>query len=88
MIRSAVDPDRFRKETAVSRKKPPTPHQRRQRELAWMLYIIEGALANVHKASSVNCTTFTDQDKRVVNAATDRLALAGEKIRRRLQQIS
>jgi hypothetical protein len=37
--------------------KPLTPAQRRQRELAWLLFITEGYVANVAHALAVNAYT-------------------------------
>lgn len=39
------------------KKTPATPAQRRQRELAWRLYITEGYAANVSHALAVNAYT-------------------------------
>ena len=49
---------------------------RRQRELAWMLYIVEGAIANMDKAIAVNCVTFDDKDHLAVCRAQDKLVAA------------
>lgn len=69
-------------------RKAPTPQQRRQRELAWMVYIAEGCIANIHKAIAVNCVTFDDADKRAVNKAAEQLIMASETLRKRMQQIT
>jgi hypothetical protein len=49
--------------------------QRRQRELAWMLYITEGYIANMQAALAINCVTFNEVDKkeaaRIIQAANN-----------------
>lgn len=65
----------------------PSPAQRRQRELAWNVYIVEGAIANLSRNLAVNCTTYDDADKRVVDGAVERLITAAEALRKRIQQI-
>lgn len=47
---------RLRK-NARNRKRTVSPDQQRQRELAWMLYITEGYIANVEHAVTVNSYT-------------------------------
>ena len=42
----------------------PSWDQRRQRELAWMLYVTEGYIANMNHALTVNCVTFNESDKK------------------------
>lgn len=37
---------------------------------------------------AVNCVTFDDTDKRVVNKAIESVIMASEKLRRRMEQIS
>ena len=64
-----------------------TPAQRRQRELAWNVYIAEGAIANMSRNLAVNCTTYDDDDKRIVNKAVEHLIMAAEALRKRMQQI-
>jgi hypothetical protein len=64
-----------------------SPQQRRQRELAWNVYIVEGAIANLSRNFAVNCTTYDDADKKVVDKAVEHLITASEALRKRMQQI-
>ena len=70
------------------RKNLPSPNQRRQRELAWAIFVSEGAVANMHKLLAVNCVTFDEGDKRVVNKAIEHMIIASEALRKRMAQIS
>lgn len=70
-----------------NRKRPPTPGQRRQRELAWAVFITEGAIANMHHLLAVNCVTFDEKDKLIVNRAVEKMIQASEALRKRMAQI-
>lgn len=71
----------------MSRKRP-TPAQRRQRELAWLRYISEGALANLEHAARVNCVAFDSGDQDTVRRAALALQDAARHLRVRLKDIS
>lgn len=56
--------------TKTRTKKPAASiYQMRQRELAWILYVTEGYIANLEKALAVNCVTFENQDHDAVAEA-------------------
>ena len=65
-------------------KKPCSMLQQRQRELAWALYITEGAAANLAHALAVNCVTFEPADAAALQKAIDAHDRAAQHIRRRL----
>lgn len=46
-----------------------SPQQQRQRELAWMLYITEGYIANVEHALAVNAYTLDNRALRTMRFA-------------------
>lgn len=71
----------------VERQDHEEAQQRRQRELAWNVYIVEGAIANLSRNFAVNCTTYDDADKKVVDKAVENLIAASEALRKRMQQI-
>lgn len=63
-------------------------YQMRQRELAWILYVTEGYIANLEKALAVNCVTFEDQDRDAVEAAISSAREHAENLRVALNNIT
>lgn len=61
--------------------------QVRQRELAWMLYIVKGLEANVAAARVRNFTTYTDEDDFVIETLREALDTAMESLRTLLNEI-
>lgn len=61
--------------------------QRRHRELSWLLYITEGYVANAAHALAVNCVTFDDRDKAVIERVMRDAEETSNKIRQRLSTI-
>lgn len=61
--------------------------QMRQRELAWLLYITEGYLANASHALAVNCVTFNQTDAALVERAIDRAQETADELRDLLKRI-
>ena len=70
----------------MPRKKTSFP-QRRQRELAWLLYITEGYIANAEHALAVNCVTFDGDDGAVVQRLIDSAAASAAQLRQHLNNI-
>lgn len=68
-------------------KPEPTQAQIRQRELAWMLYIVKGLEANVAAARVRNFTTYTEEDDFVVENLREALDTAMESLRTLLNEI-
>lgn len=62
--------------------------QRRQRELAWMLYITEGYIANMRHCLAINCVTFNDADKREAEVAIESATKQAARLRRHLSSIA
>ena len=48
--------------TKKTKKLAASIYQMRQRELAWILYVTEGYIANLEHALAVNCVTFENSD--------------------------
>lgn len=61
--------------------------QLRQRELAWILYISEGFIANAEHALRVNCVTFDNQDHDAVAELISAVKETTELVRQRLSTI-
>jgi hypothetical protein len=59
----------------------------RQRELAWMLYITEGHIANMQHALDINCVTFDARDKVKLGKIMGSLGQFSEEIRDLMQRI-
>jgi hypothetical protein len=51
----------------MSRRRPPSPQQRRQRELAWLLRILEGSRANILHALHHNARTLRNSEFKPLN---------------------
>ncbi len=62
--------------------------QARQRELAWMLYITEGYLANIAHALAVNCVTFKPIDEALVSSIIAQVDRQAYKLRELLDSIT
>jgi hypothetical protein len=60
----------------------------RQRELAWMLYITEGYLANLAHALAVNGVTFGPSDATAIQGIVEQVEKHSEKLRNLLQHIA
>lgn len=68
-------------------RKNKTPLQQRQRELAWALYITEGATANLYHALAVNCVTFEPGDTLALQRAIEAQERAAQHLRKRLNNL-
>jgi hypothetical protein len=62
--------------------------QLRQRELAWMLYITEGYIANLSHALAINCVTFTTRDTIAVQNIIAQVEMHATRLRDLMQAIS
>lgn len=61
-----------------------TPAQRRQRELAWLLFITEGYAANVAHALTVNAYTMDRADLALMQQAEAHARATGTRLRKAL----
>lgn len=64
-----------------TKKKPGSIYQMRQRELAWILYVTEGYIANLEHALAVNCVTFENSDHDAVATAISNARESADEIR-------
>lgn len=65
----------------------PTPLQTRQRQLAWVVRITEGAEANLCSALAVNGTKLTAEEFREVNRLRQELLILSRQLRHNLKGI-
>ncbi len=65
----------------------PTPLQARQRQLAWVVRITEGAEANLCSALAVNGTKLTAEEFREVNRLRQELLILSRQLRHNLKGI-
>lgn len=63
----------------------PTPLQTRQRQLAWVVRITEGAEANLCSALAVNGTKLTAEEFREVNRLRQELLILSRQLRHNLK---
>ncbi len=75
-----------RKHLRLVRTSQTTPAQRRQRELAWALFITEGAAGNLAHALAVNAYTMREDDLRVLQRLLDQQQRAAETLRRQMER--
>lgn len=59
----------------------------RQRELAWILYITEGYIANLEHALAVNCVTFEPSDANLVEQMIATTRDVADQVRSELKTI-
>lgn len=64
-----------------------SPYQRRQRELAWVLYITEGYISNLEHALAVNCVTFENNEHDAVGELISAAREHADNVRSAMQQI-
>lgn len=69
-------------------RKKPSWDQRRQRELAWMLYITEGYIANMEHAMRINCVTFNDADTKEAMFGIAKAEATSHRLRTHLNRIA
>lgn len=69
-------------------KKAKSYEQLRQRELAWMLYITEGYIANMAHALAVNCVTFKQSDEIAVSNIVAQVERHAERLRALMLDLS
>lgn len=62
--------------------------QQRQRELAWLLYITEGYIANVEHAVTINCVTFNAKDMVAMDTLIRSLSKEADRIRKLMNVIT
>ena len=65
----------------------PTPLQTRQRQLAWVVRITEGAEANLCHALAVNSTKLAAEEFREVNRLRQELLILSRQLRHNLKGI-
>lgn len=65
----------------------PTPLQTRQRQLAWVVRITEGAEANLCSALAVNGTKLTAEEFREVNRLRQELLILSRQLRHNMKGI-
>ena len=69
---------------ATDKRKPPTMAQRRQRELAWALYITEGYIANMTHHINIKCLTLTNADYSALLGVRRKAEAAAADLRKRM----
>lgn len=68
-------------------KKPATPAQRQQRELAWLMYITAGYLGNLQHAQAVNAYTLPTQQLDLLQDMVDDVEKMLERLQVEMQMI-
>ena len=69
------------------RHRPTTPQQQEQRELAWLLYVTEGYIANVEHALAVNAYTLKHSALGLMRGARRRAQVTAKQLRHNLKEI-
>lgn len=65
-----------------------TRKQKRQREIAWLLYITEGYMANLTQASINNLSSMSAADRKVISRVMQQVHGFSEDLRNHLNNIS
>lgn len=69
-------------------KRKPTLLQRRQRQLSWLLYITEGYLANIQKATRLNEWSQNAKTVRRLIATSEAGIIAAEQMRHDMKEMT
>jgi hypothetical protein len=74
--------------TRKTKKLAASIYQMRQRELAWILYVTEGYIANLEHALAVNCVTFENSDHDAVAEMISAAREQADNLREALKNIT